>query len=123
MIVGLGTDLVELARLERSLAKPEFKKLVFTEEEIGYCDRQAKSIASYAGRFAAKEAIFKAFGTGWSGEMKLTEVCVLNNDEGKPYFKLSGEVQRVAESVEATNIHLSISHSETVAVATVIIEK
>ena len=122
MILGIGTDIIEIERMQRSLSKgEEFKHLVYSKEEIAYCEKQGKSVASYAGRFAAKEAFLKALGTGWVGEMKLYEINILNNDEGKPDFKLFGEVKRVVEA--KNNIHLSISHSNHYATAMVIIEK
>lgn len=124
MILGIGTDIIELARMERSLSKgEEFKRLVFSTEEISYCDSQGNSGASYSGRFAAKEALLKALGTGWVGEMKLYDIVVLNDNKGKPYFDLRGEVKSEAEDIGAVNIHLSISHSENYATAVVIIEK
>lgn len=124
MILGIGTDIIEIARMERSLSKGEaFKRLVFASEEISYCEAQGNSKASYSGRFAAKEAFLKALGTGWVGEMKLFDIIVLNNEEGKPYFNLKNEVKKEAESRGDISIHLSISHSEIHATAVVVIEK
>lgn len=124
MIQGIGTDIVEIERMQRSLSKgQEFKQLVYSKEEMAYCESQGKSITSYAGRFAAKEAFLKALGTGWVGEMKLYEISILNNHEGKPDFQLSGEVKKVVESKNISAIHLSISHSKHYATAVVIIEK
>ena len=124
MIIGLGTDIIELKRMQRSLDKgKEFERLVFSSEEVAYCKKQGKSLASFSGRFAAKEALLKALGTGWVGEMKLYDIVVLNNNEGKPYFDLRNEVKEKANSIGATSVHLSITHSNDYASAVVIIEK
>lgn len=124
MIFGIGTDIVEIDRMQRSLGKgDEFKRLVYSKAEIEYCESQGNSIASFAGRFAAKEAFLKALGTGWVGEMKLYEIAVINDKEGKPSFNISGEVQEVYETKKVTNLHLSISHSKNYATAVVVIEK
>jgi holo-[acyl-carrier protein] synthase len=122
MILGVGTDIIEVDRVKKAVGKPEFKNKVFTEREIEYCDKN-NSAESYAARGAAKEAFFKALGTGWVGEMKITEVEVLNNSEGKPEIVLSGNVLKVFKEKGGGNIHLSLSHVKETAVAFVIIEK
>ena len=123
MIIGIGTDIVELARVKRSLEKEEFKVLVYSKEEMEYCEQQGKSVASYAGRFAAKEAFFKALGTGWVGEMKFSEVAIVNDEAGKPSYHLKGEAAKTAKEIGCNSIHVSISHSENFATAVAIIEK
>lgn len=124
MIIGLGTDIIEIERMQRSLNKgDEFKKLVYSNEEISYCESQGKSVASYAGRFAAKEAFLKALGTGWVGEMKLYDISVVKNEEGKPSFNIKDDVKKMVDKLEVKNIHLSISHSNHYATAVVIFEK
>lgn len=122
MILGIGTDIIEVDRVARAIEKEAFKKKVFSEREISYCESQKKS-ESYAARFAAKEAFFKAMGTGWREGMGITEVEILNDELGKPSIYLSGKAQEVFEQKGATHIHVSLSHIKTQAVAYVIIEK
>jgi holo-[acyl-carrier protein] synthase len=122
MILGIGTDIIKVERIKKAIEKPEFKAKVFTEREIAYCDKN-KSGESYAARGAAKEAFFKALGTGWIGEMKITEVEILNDSEGKPEIILSGNVLEVFKAKGGGNIHLSLSHIKDTAIAFVVIEK
>lgn len=100
---SIGTDIVKISRIEKSMESPSFMQKVFTEKEREYC----KSAENFAGVFAAKEAYFKALGTGL--KFPLNNIEVLHNTFGKPYF---GGV---------SNCDLSISHDGDYAVATVII--
>lgn len=120
--MGIGTDIVEVARVKRALEKEEMKQKVFTEREISYCDKD-KTSQSYAARAAAKEAFFKALGTGWRGKMKITEVEILNDELGKPSVMLSGETLRVFQQKGGNTVHVSLSHIKEYAQAFVIIEK
>jgi holo-[acyl-carrier protein] synthase len=122
MILGVGTDIIEVERVQMAVAKPEFRRKVFTEREIAYCETN-KTGQSYAARGAAKEAFFKALGTGWVGEMKITEIEVLNDKDGKPEIILSGNVLEVFKAKGGGKIHLSISHIKDTAIAFVVIEK
>jgi len=123
MIKGIGNDIVEVARIERSLAKGEkFKQLVFHQKEIEYCESRGKSLLSYAGRFAAKEALVKALGTGLRGELKFAEMCFLNDEMGKPYLVLEGKTRQSLNTYASDQFHVSISHTEHYASAFVIIE-
>jgi holo-[acyl-carrier protein] synthase len=123
MISGTGIDIVEVERIQRSIVKSEnFKKLVFSPEEINYCENEGSGFQSYAGRFAAKEAFFKALGTGWSGDLAFHEVSVLNDKNGKPFIKLFGETLKIMDKRSPTIVHVSISHSKHYATAVVIIE-
>lgn len=123
MIKGVGTDIVEVARIRRSIEKNiGFRTLVFAEEEIDYCSQQGRKYQSYAARFAAKEAFFKALGTGWRGNMAFHEVVVVNDAQGKPSLQLKGETRKYLEVQGAYILHISISHTAAYATATVIIE-
>lgn len=102
-MIEIGTDLVQISRMEKSLQIPGFAQKVFSEAEREYC----KTAASFAGIFAAKEAYFKALGTGL--QLPLTALSVLHDDKGKPYF--DGKPQA----------RLSISHDGDYAVATVLL--
>ncbi|MCX2745379.1 holo-ACP synthase [Mangrovivirga sp. M17] len=124
MIFGIGTDIIEIDRVKSSLQKGEkFKRMVFHPEEIAICEQNPNTVSSYAGRFAAKEAMFKALGTGWSGNMKISDVVIKNDSKGKPFIELEGEVEKYARECEIEAIHLSISHSKSYATAMVILEK
>ena len=123
MIKGIGTDLFEVHRMsERLLKEPEFAKNIFTSKEIEYCEKLKNKAQSYAARFAAKEAFFKALGTGWRNGLSFEEVEVLNDTFGKPELHLTGKSKIVVEKMEISNIHLSISHTKNYALAFVIIE-
>jgi len=115
MIYGIGIDLIEVERIARQLiGKTHFREKIFSLNEIAYCD---------AARFAAKEALFKALGTGWRGGLNFTEVEVLNDDLGKPAFNFLGKTSQIIEELNLTHIHLSLSHLAQIAVAIVILEK
>ncbi|MBR6711694.1 MAG: holo-ACP synthase [Selenomonadaceae bacterium] len=118
MISGLGTDIIEIERIGRAVTKKNFRDNVFTQIEQNYCNARGKnSAASYAARFAAKEAFFKALGTGII--LPLTDVEITNDERGAPKIHLRGKVAALAES---KNISLSLSHSKDFATAVCIIE-
>lgn len=118
MISGLGTDIIEIERIKRAVAKKNFRDNVFTQTEQAYCNARGKnSAASYAARFAAKEAFFKALGTGII--LPLTDVEIVNDECGAPKIHLRGKVAALAESIK---ISLSLSHSKDFATAVCIIE-
>ena len=122
MIIGIGTDIIEVARVKKAISQEALKKKVFSEREIAYCESQ-KGEESFAARFAAKEAFFKALGTGWRDGMGITEVEILNDDLGKPSIHLSGKANEVFEQKGGTHIHVSLSHIKEKAIAFVIIER
>jgi len=124
MIRGIGTDIVETQRIEKSIAKGDgFKNLVYSEDEILYCESRGNSLESYAGRFAAKEAFLKAIGTGWRDNIALNELVFHNDEMGKPLLKLLGETKISLSAYEGSEIHVSISHTSKYATAIVIIEE
>lgn len=121
MIIGLGTDIIEIERVRRAVAKKFFRDKVFTEIEQAYCESRGKnSAASYAARFAAKEAFFKALGTGIF--TKLTDVEVVNDEHGAPKIFLRGQAKTLSEERGVEKIFISLSHSRDFATATCIIE-
>ncbi len=122
MILGIGTDIVDVERIKSVAAKPDVLAKTFTENEIAYCEKN-KSGESFAARAAAKEAFFKALGTGWIGNMKITEVEILNDESGAPYIRLSGNVLEVFKQKGGGEIHVSLSHIKDKAIAFVVIEK
>ena len=103
---------------------PRFAARVFTESERAYCSRKGVASAqSYAGRFAAKEAFLKALQTGWRGKIKWLDIEVVSNADGAPSLNITNEAALLMEKMGATNVHLSISHTNEHAIAQVILEK
>ena len=124
MIKGTGIDIVEVVRIADSLGKGDhFRRLVFSEEEIAYCEKQGKKFESYAGRFAAKEAFLKALGTGWRGELEFHDLIFMNDEWGKPFLVLKGKSKAALEAYAHCKVHVSISHTTHYATAIVIIEE
>ncbi len=123
MIAGIGTDIVEIKRIEDKLTRSEyFKEHVFSSVEIAYCEKQHKPYVSFAARWAVKEAYLKAFGLKFIGNHRLHEIETVNDEDGKPSIKLNGKAFVEYEERKLGNIHVSISHTETHAIAYVIIE-
>ena len=122
MIIGLGTDLVEVERMAKSIETTGFREKIFSPGEIVYCESKVNKAESYAARFAAKEAFFKALGTGWRGAMGFNEVEVINDELGKPSINLLGGAKKIISERKINTIHLSISHTRYIATATVILE-
>jgi holo-[acyl-carrier protein] synthase len=124
MIVSTGIDIVEVYRIRETLARtPRFVERVYTEAERVYCESKGAAAAqSYAGRFAAKEAFLKALKTGWRGKLQWTDMEILNNVEGAPDLKLTGEARQLLDAMGVSHVHLSISHTAEHAVAQVILE-
>ncbi|MDO8964685.1 MAG: holo-ACP synthase [Coriobacteriia bacterium] len=119
-IKGLGVDIVEIDRMAAALARhPRLKERIFSEEERRYCDKRNRPEVHYALRFAAKEAVLKALGTGFSG-MKFTDVEVLRDATGRPAPKLSGRAAEVADEIGVVEMHLSLSYTHTTAVASAV---
>jgi holo-[acyl-carrier protein] synthase len=124
MIVGTGVDVVEISRIRRITEKPtnRFILRVFTPSERQYCRAHRDSAPHFAVRFAAKEALFKALGTGWAKGITWQDTEVLREGQGAPTIVLHGEALRLSESKGTKTIHLSLSHSDQWAIATVILE-
>jgi holo-[acyl-carrier protein] synthase len=116
MILGIGNDIVEIDRIRKSYEKHKdhFLLKLFTENERQYCMRFSDPFPRIAGRFAVKEAIVKALGTGFGKEVSWQEIEVINNAQGKPEVFLHGSIK---EKTLHTQIHVSISHCESFASA------
>ena len=125
MIISIGIDIIELARVREALARtPRFAERVFTLGERAYCDgRGAVAAQHYAARFAAKEAALKALQTGWRGGISWQDVEIASRDTGAPFLILHGPVQELFEKSGATAVHLSMSHTSEHAIAEVILER
>lgn len=119
-ICGIGTDIVEIERIKTAIERhgDRFLSRLFTENERLYCERFKDSIPRFAGRFAAKEAVLKAFGTGLKGDMEWKEVEIVNDPNGKPLVNLSS---RLLKLLGVRNIFISISHCQAYATATAIV--
>jgi holo-[acyl-carrier protein] synthase len=125
MIVGTGVDLIEIERVKQAHLKhgARFLKRLFTPAETQYCLHKKDPYPSLAGRFAAKEAVIKAFGQGFGGRWKWVHIEVVREKSGKPALKLSGILEKLRFQRKIKALHLSIAHSKRDAVATVILEK
>ena len=125
MIISIGIDIIELARVREALARtPRFAERVFTLGERAYCDgRGAVAAQHYAARFAAKEAALKALQTGWRGGISWQDVEIASRNTGAPYLILHGPVQELFEKSGATAAHLSMSHTSEHAIAEVVLER
>lgn len=122
MILGMGIDIIEIERFRKAILNRHFIERVFSTEEISYCEsRGAQKTASFAVRFAAKEAVLKAFGTGLRGGA-LTEISILPDTLGAPQVQLTGYYAQLAEQKEVQKIHISLSHAKLYAVAQVLFE-
>lgn len=125
MILGIGTDLIEIPRIARSIERygESFLHRVYTAEEIAYCQRKTKTAAeSFAARFAAKEAGAKALGTGISRGVAWTEFAVTREPSGRPLLQFRGRAAEIANSMGITGVSLSLTHTKGMAMAVVIVE-
>jgi len=125
-IFGIGTDIVNISRIEQSLKKHKFsfKNKIFSKKEISYCEKRKNPGAFYAKRFAAKEAFSKALGTGIRKGVNLKNIEITNNVHGKPSISLKGSLANYLKKkikCKKYDIHLSLSDDKPWAQATVII--
>ncbi len=115
-ILGLGVDLCEIARMERALARhPSMRERVFTPEERAYCDSKARPGESYAGRFAAREAVIKALG-GYRGK-RWQDISVARAPSGAPAIRLEGGAKVRADALGVDRVLITFTHERTNAVA------
>ena len=124
MIIGVGIDVIQNDRIHESLKKfgPRFTNRIYTEIETGYCNNCADPAIHFAARFAAKEAAFKALGTGWAAGVKWKDIEVQRLPSGQPTLRLFGEALARATSMGATRFHVSLTHDQLVSSAVVILE-
>ena len=123
-IFGIGTDIVDISRIKKLFQKnKQFKKKIFSASEIRYCNSKLNKIASYAKRFAAKEAFSKALGLGISKGISFNEISVYNNINGAPFIQLTGKTKTIAKSLtkNKNKIYLSLSDEKKYALAMVVI--
>lgn len=117
-LAGVGVDIVEIARMERILERtPSFARRVFTEEERTYCDGAARPAAHYACRFAAREAVLKALGCGFSRGVRFDDVSVTQDATGRPRARLAGRAAEIAAEQGVLDVAISLSFTREMAVA------
>jgi holo-[acyl-carrier protein] synthase len=124
VIVGIGVDIVEIEKLRLAMTRrgERLRNRAFTASEIAYCEQRANPYQHYAARFAAKEAAFKAIGTGWREGVGWHDAEVTNELSGKPNLHLQGRALEIAQSMGARYFWLSLSHTDRYAVAQVTLE-
>ncbi|GAB4181751.1 MAG: holo-ACP synthase [Calditrichia bacterium] len=120
MIKGIGTDIIEISRINDLISKygDNFLNKVFTAREIDYCQKKV-TVESFAVRFAAKEACFKALGTGLRDGLTWKDFEILNDHQGKPVVHIHNKAR---DLIKSTKIHISLSHNRSQAIAFVIFE-
>lgn len=123
MIIGIGIDIVRNERVEGAIKRwgDRFLNKIFTEAEKKYASRHRSSVQHLSARLAAKEATFKALGTGWQKGVGWKEIEVLNNPQGKPQLTVKGKIKRLFEVKGIKTIHTSISHEKDYSIAQVIL--
>lgn len=122
-ILGMGIDIVDVARIESALSRfgERFLNRVFNEAEVFYCQSMKKPAVHLAARFAAKEAVSKAFGTGIGAEMGWRDIEVVRNDRGEPLIVMHGNGERTADARGATKVLVSLSHTDLYAAANALV--
>ena len=122
MIVGLGTDIVEIVRIGRMIERhgDHFLTRIYTDDEIRYCQRRREYLQHYAGRWAAKEAVMKVLGTGFVRGIGWKDIEIGVRPSGKPFVQLYGGVREYAEQLGIEDVLITISHCRAYATATAI---
>jgi holo-[acyl-carrier protein] synthase len=119
-LLGIGVDTIEIDRIADALERksgPRFEKRVFTQGEIEYCRSMSDPYPHFAARFAAKEAVMKAFGTGWTADVTWKGIEVWRDSRGKPHIRLNDPTAELAKKVGAREAHISLTHDRGRAVA------
>ena len=124
MIVGSGVDLADVARIRSAIERygERFLARIYTSAERAYVDRKKNRFERYAARFAAKEAGMKAIGTGWKNGVTWRDIEVTNLPSVKPTLRFSGKAAEITERLGVKSVALSISHTDALAIAEVILE-
>jgi holo-[acyl-carrier protein] synthase len=124
LIFGVGTDIIEVQRVEEKLIRTKsLKEKLFTPTEIAYCESKHRPAMHFAARFAAKEAFLKAMGTGWTGGHKFSDIEIVNDSLGKPELFVHGKVSDFCTAHGITAMQVSLSHIKDLAKAVVVLEK
>jgi holo-[acyl-carrier protein] synthase len=122
VIVGLGTDIIEVDRIAKMIADhgDHFLQRIFTAAEIEHCQPRREAAQHFAGRWAAKEAVMKALGTGFTPDVGWTDIEILVKPSGQPFVVLHGTTRACANGLGIGEILITISHTRTVATATAV---
>jgi holo-[acyl-carrier protein] synthase len=116
--VRIGVDIVGVGRIERLMAdNVDIERRVFTDREIAYCGGKRRRFEHLAARFAAKEAVLKAIGSGLGSRMRWTDIEVMRGTAGRPHVRLEGAVESAASARGIAEIDVSLSHTDSYAVA------
>ncbi len=124
MIKGVGVDIVEISKIDVPIKRwgGRFLRRIFTDKEIEYCQSHPAGSIHFAGRFAAKESVLKALGTGWQNGINFKQIQILNGSLGAPGIELFDKARQKAQELGIEKLHLSISHNARHAVSTVVAE-
>jgi len=124
VILGIGVDIVEIDKLRLAMIRrgERLRDRAFTRSEIDYCEGRANKFQHYSARFAAKEAVFKAIGTGWRDGVSWQDAEVSNQMNGKPMLLVRGRTLELANLMGARKYWISLSHTDQYAVAQVVLE-
>lgn len=125
MVVGVGVDMTEISRIMQALEDPNiglrFRDRVYTDKEVYYCERKQRGkYESYAGRFAAKEAVMKSLGRGWGSRVSWKDIEILPAPGGNPEVHLHNKTSALARELGIQHVSLSITHTQQYAMAYVI---
>jgi len=126
VILGVGIDMVDVMRMERIIRQRwgrTFLNRVFSEEEIAACSLSPQPAQGFAARFAAKEALVKALGTGFTRGMRPSAIRIIGGEGERPTIELADAAARVAESMNVGHIHVSLTHTASTACAFVVVER
>ncbi len=123
-VLGVGIDLVEVRRIAAAIEKQgvAFLRRIYTDREREYCEGKANAAEHFAARFAAKEAVSKAFGTGIGEKMGFLDIEIVNQKSGAPRIVLLGKAKLLSEARGVTEVLVSLSHTEQMAVASVLLQ-
>jgi holo-[acyl-carrier protein] synthase len=124
MILGIGSDVLEVARMEAELSRREasFRDNVFTAGEIAYCEAKHAPARHYAARFAAKEAVLKALSAAGGPGLNWREIEISSQASGRPCVRLHGAVRQLADASGVGAIHISLTHTDALAAAAAVLE-
>jgi holo-[acyl-carrier protein] synthase len=124
MILGTGIDIIEVQRVASSVERfgERFMRRILLPDEMEYCQRQARSAPHIAARFAAKEAISKAFGTGIGGRLGWHDMEIRRKESGEPYVVMHGKGAELLSERRGRMVHVSLSHTEGYAAAMAVLE-
>ena len=123
MIIGIGTDIMDVGRVRENIEKdPGLRFEIFTSDEIDYCESKANKYEHYAARFAAKEALMKALGTGLQFGIRFSQIEIVISSSGKPTIVLKERAKEFAKEKGISKILVSLSHVKDFATAFVVVE-